>query len=397
MVGRLDRNGVLRGDRAELDQELGDVADLGDECLGRLGVAGREEVGVVLEHRPAAGGVDDDGVEAVGVEGGDVPAGEVQRRALDARMVVDRPAAALPRRDDDLAAVGLEDPGGRGVGLGEHGVGHAPQEERDPGPPRADRREDGREPRSRARQRREHRLQPPEGWREELGQANPVGEVDRPEPLEQPGRRQGQLDPAGEGEQVVEDQPLEDPGPVAGRCRGVEGDLEGLDDLAVLDPRRAGGLAGPAVEAEVEVLPDLGRGANPPISDRPHQVDPAPGAVVLVGRLDIRRAARGAEPAVDAVLIQAIGNLRGQPGQVDARPAGARRRFVRDRHEGSNLGGRWMKARVGPRRSARDSALLEPGVSCRVASSGARPTGPAWWASLRSTPPYENKSGRGPA
>ena len=104
--------------------------------------AAGQEVGVVLEHRAAAGGVDDDRVELVGVERREVLPGEVERRALDARVVVDRPAADLAARDDDLAAVLLEDPGGRGVGLGEHRVGHAAEEQGHPRPLRADRRQD---------------------------------------------------------------------------------------------------------------------------------------------------------------------------------------------------------------------------------------------------------------
>ena len=104
--------------------------------------ASPEQVRVVLEHRAAAGGVDDDGVELVGVEGGDVLPGQGQGGRLDARVIVDGAAAGLRRRDDDLAAVLLEDAGGGGVGLGEHGVGHAAEEEGHARPLRADRRQD---------------------------------------------------------------------------------------------------------------------------------------------------------------------------------------------------------------------------------------------------------------
>ena len=241
MIGHLDRERVPRGDRAELDQELGDVADLGHELLGRRLVAGREEVGVVLEHRPAAGGVDDDGVEAVGVEGGEVPAGEVERGPSDARVVMDRPAAALRRAGRRPRSRWPGGPGrsrrwSRGTSRRPRSPGTgrpAPASGRSaagrpgaatPGPVRVGsiacirRRVGGRS-----------RVRP-----------DPLGEVERPELLEEPGRRERGLDPAGEGEQVVEDQPLEHPGPVAGRGRGVEGDLERLDDLAVLDARGAG-------------------------------------------------------------------------------------------------------------------------------------------------------------
>ena len=86
----------------------------------------------------------------VGVEGREVLPGQVEGRALDARVVVDRAAADLAARDDDLAAVLLEDAGGRGVGLGEHRVGHAAEEQGHPRPLRADRRQDLGQPRARA-------------------------------------------------------------------------------------------------------------------------------------------------------------------------------------------------------------------------------------------------------
>ena len=59
--------------------------------------------------------------------------------------------------------------------------------------------------------------------------------------------------------------------------------------------------------------------AKPAVGDRAHQVDPAARAVVLVAGLDVGRAARRAEPAVDAFLVAAIGDLLREPVQVDRR------------------------------------------------------------------------------
>ena len=58
---------------------------------------------------------------------------------------------------------------------------------------------------------------------------------------------------------------------------------------------------------------------QPAVGDGPHQVDPAARAVVLVAGLDVGRAARGAKTAVDAFLVAAIGDLPGEPVEVDRR------------------------------------------------------------------------------
>ena len=237
---------------------------------------------------------------------------------------MDRPAASLTSGDHDLAAIGLEHPGRRGGRLGEHRITDAAEEQGDSGPLRPDRREDVREPAPGRGEGRQHGLQVAEGGRQELRQPDLLGQAQSPGLLEPAGRGERGLDPAGVGEEVVEDQPLEQAGPVRGRRRSVEGDLERLDQFAVLDARRAGGLAGPAVEAEVEVVADLGRDADPAVGHRPHQVDPAPGAVVLVASLDVSGATRGAEAAVDAVLEPAVGDLRSQPCQVDPGRGGGR-------------------------------------------------------------------------
>ena len=66
---------------------------------------------------------------------------------------------------------------------------------------------------------------------------------------------------------------------------------------------------------------DVGPHRQPAVGHGPHQVDPPARAVVLVARLDVRRAARRAEPAVDAFLEMAVLDLPGQPVEVDARVA----------------------------------------------------------------------------
>ncbi len=117
----------------------------------------------------------------------------------------------------------------------------------------------------------------------------------------------------------MEDHALEQAGLLARRRRLLERDLERLDHPAILDPGRTGSLARPAVQAELEVLADARSHLEPAVGDGAHQVDPAPRAVILVARLEVCRAARRAEAAVDTFLVTPIGDLVGEPIEVDRR------------------------------------------------------------------------------
>jgi hypothetical protein len=73
----------------------------------------------------------------------------------------------------------------------------------------------------------------------------------------------------------------------------------GFNQLAVLDARRAGGLAGAAIEAEVDV-PDEGVGQpQPPFVNQDHLVDAAAGRITLQSELAVGGAVVQAKPAVD--------------------------------------------------------------------------------------------------
>src|SRR5262249_8146642 len=107
MVGRLQRQRVLWGNRAKSDQEFRDVLDLGCESLCFRAIEVFERVAVLLQHRATAGRVDDDRVEGVGIEGRDVRSCEFERRLLEARVIVNCPATALARGNTHVAAVFL--------------------------------------------------------------------------------------------------------------------------------------------------------------------------------------------------------------------------------------------------------------------------------------------------
>ena len=104
---------------------------------------------IVLEHGPAAGGIDDDRRRLRPSQMRPCSLGQFERRPFDAGVVMDRPAADLAAGDQDFAAVLLQHAGGGRVGLGEHGVGHAAEEQGHPGALGANRRQDLRQSRPR--------------------------------------------------------------------------------------------------------------------------------------------------------------------------------------------------------------------------------------------------------
>ena len=83
---RVIGSGCRGGDRAELGEQLGDVAHLGGERRRPLGVRRvvGEQVGVLLHRRAAAGRVDDDVLDAGPSNASMVPAGERLRLRLAA-------------------------------------------------------------------------------------------------------------------------------------------------------------------------------------------------------------------------------------------------------------------------------------------------------------------------
>jgi hypothetical protein len=111
---------------------FGYVTYLPREGLAPLVVVAAQQVTITLERRTATGRVDDDRVEVIRVEGGDV-APRQPLRALDLTAVqVERATAALSLDRDHLTATAGEQTGGRFGGFGEGGAHDAAGEERHP-------------------------------------------------------------------------------------------------------------------------------------------------------------------------------------------------------------------------------------------------------------------------
>ena len=90
----------------------------------------------------------------------------------------------------------------------------------------------------------------------------------------------------------------------------VHGHAEGLDQPPILHARRAGGLAGSAVETQLQMLANLRAKLQPTVGHCPHQVNSPARTVVLISQLDIGRTRSGAEPAVNAIEKLAVVDVR---------------------------------------------------------------------------------------
>ena len=78
-------------------------------------------------------------------------------------------------------------------------------------------------------------------------------------------------------------------------------DPKRLDQSAVLNSRWAGGFATAAIETKIEVTLHVLGQLDPPVGDRPHQIDPSARAVIFIPGFEIRGTRCGAKPTMDAI------------------------------------------------------------------------------------------------
>ena len=305
MVGDASRHRVALGHRADLVEQLGHVADLRREGLCPVRVPGDipQQVPVLLHGRPAAGDVDHHVLHVGALEAVDERLGPVDGLLLPARVAGQRPAALLPGRGDDVAALRRQHPGGGGVHVAEEHPLDAAGQHADPAAPGAD---GGRErglpghdgPEAQRREQGVEGLQP---LGQTLQQAQAQQQPLDAEPLVD-GAGQRRRPQPGRVREQAEDQCPE--GPVGGGPFPVAFDLrtDRLDELVVLDPGRTGGDAGHAPQAGVEVLDELRVHVDLTGLAELHQVDATARRVRLVALEDVRRTGGQAEPAVHAVV-----------------------------------------------------------------------------------------------
>ena len=269
-------------------QVLGEVARRGHHALGtrRIHRVIAQQVRIVLDHRAASGGVDHDRLGLAArerfVPGVDVAAGIGQRAFVVVEVVTDRAAAARTLRHRRRDTQTVEHARGGGIDAGHHRRLHAAVKQQHAARvPRA-------RPASRVRAgghlAREHGRQQRS---QHLTQAH--RRVEQPAPRESLAQRLAQQALRQRPLHLLVDEPAAD-----------------VDQVPVLDARRAGGLAVAAGEATVEMGLRRRAGGHA-LHHLLDQVDAPPRAVALVAQQLIGGAGRGAEAAVHAAAQDALG------------------------------------------------------------------------------------------
>ncbi len=126
------RDFSLWRDDSQIVQEFMNIAHLGCELPpGRLPLI-LPVMPIVLQHRAATGHVHDDRVPIFAAERGHVRVGKFPRRVRRAGVIMDRPAASLTGRQNNVATICLEHAGSRPMGVAKNRVGYATGEQRHP-------------------------------------------------------------------------------------------------------------------------------------------------------------------------------------------------------------------------------------------------------------------------
>lgn len=246
-----------------------------------------------------SGGVGDDGVEAAAQEHFEIVSRQVAGHVANTSVRRERAAAELARGDNDLATIRGQDADRRFVELREGDLGNAACEEGHAGAALP------------LRRKRFPKVIEEEGVVDARHQAFAVGQAEKAEDSSSAGEalEAGALveanEPGREGNALGmrEEPAIGEMTREAGEQRPavVLLDLAAgvFDELAVLDARGAGGLAGAAVEALVDV-PDIPlTGQNPELFHVKHLADPATGGVGFEAPEAVGGAVVQAEAAVD--------------------------------------------------------------------------------------------------
>ena len=291
--------------------------------------------------------------------------GQLARLGVGAGVHRERAAAARQARHLHVVALGGQHSRGRLVHVAEEDALHAALEQGHLAAPLAPRIEALRQPRQRAPRGglRRHAHDGRE-LRREPAHARAARQSRKAEPVRQRGTGRERAHAAGAREQLEHEPAV---GGVGGGPLEVSLHLGAgvLEQLVVLDPRRAGRDAGHAAEAVVEVLHERGGDLVVALF---HQHDPPARRVHLLAPENVGGAGGQAEAAVNAVVDQV--ELRGSGvvpgGDQTSLPEGSKRSFTRSassRAPGStgpsrstsSAAGRSSTAAVQRRRSASTS------------------------------------------
>src|SRR5216683_1864640 len=275
---------------------------------------------VFLEGGTAAGGVGDDGVEVFAKKCGEIVAREFASGIANAGVGGERAAAELILRDCHFAAVGGEDADGGFVELGESDVGDAAGEEGHAGAAWTG---GGKRRAEMAVEKivvdaREEAFA--FGEPEKFQDADAAGDGLQPGTLIEAQNARGVDDAMRLREKMPENKVARGAGEPGAGIVALDARAGVLDELSVFDAGRAGGFAGAAVEAFVDVVDErFGDGLLVQL-DLDHLVDAATGRIGFEVPEPIGGTGVEAEAAMDAAGVVLVdGNLARDSGRWHGR------------------------------------------------------------------------------
>jgi hypothetical protein len=290
---------------AEGGEEFGDIAGFGGKFagVGVLFFAQGEEMMVFLEGGAAAGGVGDDGVEVFAKKCGEIVSREIAGSVANAGVRGERAAAELILWDDDFAAIGGKDADGGFVELRKSDVGNASGEKCNAGAARAG---GGKRGAEMAVEKiivdtREETFALDEA--EKLQDADTARDGLQAGTLIETQNTRGVDDAMRFGEKVPENEIARGASEPGTGIIALDARTGVLDEFSIFDAGGAGGFAGAAVEAFVDVV-DEGIGDRLLVQlDLDHLVNAAARRIGFEVPQAISGAGVEAEAAVDAAGV----------------------------------------------------------------------------------------------
>ena len=287
-----------------LGEAFGDVLHALAEAMGALGEAGvvGQQFAVALELGAAAGCVVDDGIDLQPLEHGDVAPRQRLGLLAVAGVHVQRAAAHLATWHAHPAAVGLQNPCGGVVHVDEQPVHDAAGEEAHGSCRRflagqVFRHAAAERPRRHFRQ---HGLHVLEARRQQVEHARGVQQSLQAAALVEAHQAEQPAQPTGMREQPAKHQPAKQASGQGAPCAPLDLAARAFHQVAKLHVRRAGRLAGAAVEAQVHVLDEIGRHAQAPLVHRLDEVHAPARRVHFRAQRAVGGALVQAQPAMDA-------------------------------------------------------------------------------------------------
>ena len=276
---------------------------------------------VVLQHRPAASHVDNDGIQRLIFKRGHVLFHQPQSRLRSTAVIMNCSAAALTSRNHNVTTIGLKNSRCGPVHMAKHRVRYAANEQSDSGTARPLSLQEFGQLGQRSLQRWQLRLHSLQPLRQKFIQPYLVHESIQPQSLHPTCWSQCEFHAVTIGEQTVHNPAMKPIGLMSHlrltslRGTGSSGgrhlmhlNSKRFNQSTVLNTARTSRFATATVQTQIQMMPHFVGQIEPSIDHGSHQINASSRAVIFIARFDIRWTRRRTKAAVHAVQKSIIRN-----------------------------------------------------------------------------------------